>query len=440
MSRGARCRVVALVLVVGLGATTVTAHGARGSESDAPSSASSMVENAPGPFSEILPPPEVAADSPAAKQYLGFERDLTDRVEARSLLADQIKARGLDVGWSGTIVNPETNALTVYWKGKVPAELRRSLASDPYGISVELRENAPYSRLEQREAIERVINDERATRDWDVVGGAARPDGSGIDVYVAAKAASRSSVQGPITETAQVAADDIRFEFGAAKLQDLSRNNSNPPWRGGIRTIASLACSTGFTALKGSAGRLLSASHCHSSGATKNHTTSIAPDANHYHRASIDALGIDPTASPATSPKIYVGDWDSTQIRGVRNWSSNNVGDDVCSSGATLGTKCGRVTHDDFAVTGLEGSWYIRVRNGGLGVGAQGDSGGPVYTTYANGEKQARGLVIKGDNGDRWYCQHGNPDVVPGAWCYGTMIYVPISVVLNKFGYSLEID
>ncbi|MDR6120105.1 hypothetical protein QE370_003289 [Aeromicrobium sp. SORGH_AS981] len=92
---------------------------------------------------------------------------------------------------------------------------------------------------------------------------------------------------------------------------------------------------------------------------------------------------------------------------------------------------------DDYAFGGHEVSWYVRVRNGGLGMVAGGGSGSPVCDTYANGEKQARGIILAGDT-TQWEFQDHNPDVTPT--CYSTLIYVPISVALNKFGYTLETD
>ncbi|MGJ9412301.1 hypothetical protein ACHAAC_06290 [Aeromicrobium sp. CF4.19] len=434
----ARRRAIAVALVIGLAATSATAYGANVPAPKAEEPAHSDIKEAPGPFSVLLPPPEIDPDSPAAKQYLSFKHDLTEKVDAHSLLADQVKAHGYTKGWAGTIVDTENNSLTVHWKGEAPAEYRDSLAKQPYGVRVDLKEGAKFSRIEEKAAVERVVSDERAENGWNVVGAGAMPDGSGIKVYVTTNS-MRSQDQDALAETAQVDATDVKYEFEERAPTLTSRSVSNPPWRGGIRTESSgEGCTSGYAALLGSAGRLLSAAHCRIGGSTTHDGRTIATASNHFYRSEVDLLAMDPSASPATQPKVYVGHWSSSQIRGVRNWSSNNVGDDVCGSGATLGTKCGKITMDDYAYPGLQGSWYIRARNNGLGMVAQGDSGGPVYDTYANGEKQARGIILAGHT-TQWTCQDRNSDA-GGAQCFSTLIYLPISVALNKFGYSLEVD
>ncbi|MGJ9413598.1 hypothetical protein ACHAAC_12905 [Aeromicrobium sp. CF4.19] len=396
-----------------------------------------------GPLGVLKPPPEVSAESPAAKQYLEFDRDLSDASEAFSLVADQIGAYGEGRGLAGLITDQKNNQITVYWKGEAPADLRDRFAKSPYGVKIDLREGARYSKVEARDAAHRLGSHPDATK-WGITTTAAQPGGGGIEVNV------KKSADGLSQALRQRMADVARLDESALRFNEVevgveflsSRVNDFSPWKGGIRTYnvgssQTNACSTGFAATIGGAGRLLSAYHCNKKNSpVDNGDRRIAPGSNVHERPTIDALGIDPTASPATAGKVYVGAWNSGQYRGVKNWARNYIGDSVCGSGATSGTNCGTITNDSVMVPGLSGAFYVAVRSGGNRMVASGDSGGAVYDTYSNGGKEARGVILAGDT-SYTSCGTHNPDVSPS--CYSTLIYVPISVALNIFGYTLEL-
>jgi hypothetical protein len=144
---------------------------------------------------------------------------------------------------------------------------------------------------------------------------------------------------------------------------------------------------------------------------------------------------MDPLASPATSPKIYVGAWASPTLSTVKSWASNWKGEDVCSSGATTGTHCGKIIDDTMAVSGLYGGWYVKASATSVFAGG-GDSGGPIYKPVTDGV-QARGILLRGVTDSITSCGLHNPDVTPS--CYKTIIYLPISVALDAWSYTLEV-
>lgn len=165
--------------------------------------------------------------------------------------------------------------------------------------------------------------------------------------------------------------------------------------------------------------------------------TAIAPGANVVGMPSIDSQSIDPTASPATTPVIFTGGWATSATSTVKNWASNWKGDQVCSGGATTGSHCGTVTDDAVAVPGLTGSWYVRAHASGVFAG-QGDSGGSIYRAVTGGV-QARGILKAGVTGTETYACGTEDPAADGLACYTDIVYVPISVVLNSWNYSLEV-
>lgn len=144
-------------------------------------------------------------------------------------------------------------------------------------------------------------------------------------------------------------------------------------------------------------------------------------------------MSIDPSASPATTGRIYIGSWNSNVLRNVKNWSANWTGDNVCAGGAFTGTHCGTITDDARTLSGLTGGWYVQAQANSGAMAGGSDSGGPVYR-YISGGVQGRGIIIRGQYGRT--CGSHNPDVSPS--CYRDVIYTPISVVLNTWGYGLE--
>ncbi|MFF2078371.1 hypothetical protein ACFVXG_26895 [Kitasatospora sp. NPDC058162] len=103
------------------------------------------------------------------------------------------------------------------------------------------------------------------------------------------------------------------------------------------------------------------------------------------------------------------------------------------------GVHCGlKATQTEFA-TSVEGTWHtdldVAERTDGNTIAvAQGDSGGPVFASVTGGEDmQARGVIVAG-GGQKVICSpvaNGRP------YCYDTLLYTPISPVIDKFGLSL---
>lgn len=357
--------------------------------------------------------------------------------ELLSTVADNLYSMGSSRGFAGQVVDEAAGSLTLHWKGPLPRRVRDYLAAIPAGVTVKVSEDAQYSRFEEQAAAD-LLNRSTLASTISLTKIAANSDGSGLTVYVSG-AIPDAQTQSGVAGLIGLSTSAITYVSSAETPGDLAgtRYNDTNPWKGGARTVqGSSACSTGFSVLAGSYGRLVSANHCDPPADLSVYDGAgqlIAPGSAVSGYASIDSQLIDPSASPATTPQIYTGAWSSGTTSTVKNWASNWTGQTVCTGGATTGSHCGTITNDAVTLPGLTGSWYIEVSSSSALAG-NGDSGGPVYATVSGGV-QARGIILRGDAAVA--CGAYNPDVLPT--CYQNVYYAPISVVLNTWGVSLEV-
>jgi hypothetical protein len=355
--------------------------------------------------------------------------------EAVAVVAGRLDDLGAGTGLAGITVDESRRTVTVHWQGTAPTEVHTYVAERPLGVSVRLVEGARYSRAEAMVAAQRLTGSAYA-RQIGLQSVAVNPDGSGLRARVPAAAADN---RGHRDIAAAVARSTVTFET-RAPVEKASRPNDAPPWKGGSRTVqAGQACSTGFAVLVGSAGRLLSANHC-DPGANAvvrdGAGQSIAPGGTSVAGIpSLDSQLIDPSASPATTPRVYTGAWNSSTTAVVKSWARNYIGQRVCTSGATSGQHCGTITDDATSLPWAEGNFYIEAKAAGSGVMvARGDSGGPVFATVTGGV-QARGVIL--GQSVKVPCGATNPDVTPS--CGNYVVYAPISVLLDAWGVRLEV-
>lgn len=356
-------------------------------------------------------------------------------------VAERIFQLGDGRGFAGQRTDYPNRAITVYWSGAVPTDVRSYVDAKPYGVKVTVVPGARYSRAEANAARIR-LQDSPMARELGIVATSIRADGSGIDV----------GVTGPATfSTAAVASaagiDGVRIHYGARAAEGYSRTNDAAPWQGGGRIYSSSGstCTTGFAVIKSGTGRLLSARHCDPTGngavydgagdliTSGGAAVSVIP--------ATDSLLIDPAASPATIARIFRGAYNSNTYSTVKNWASNWPGDPVCSSGASTGEHCGTV-YDDSQNVNYGGVWVnviqVSAPSGAIMAG-EGDSGGAMFKKLSNGV-QARGIVLGPDTdyAQTTVCGTVNPDV-GGIKCSRYLNYVPISTILNAWGATLEV-
>lgn len=386
------------------------------------------------PVEPLLAEQPLAAQQQHISSLIG--QDPTD-AEAISVVADHLFEIGRDNGYAGLRVDEDTRSIALYWKGEAPSEVREYIGSQPLDVAIELTEHARYSRSEARDIAYRVAHDPTVVAQRAVVGVSVNHNGSGVTVRTNGPGPS-STLKRTIGRAARTDGAITYRQTSDTRPAPQSRQNDSPPWKGGIRTKSGSAlCSTAFAVLRGSTGLVLTAHHCDptaNKAVTDGAGQTIAPGgASVSSVPSIDSQLLDPSASPATTGKIYTGAYNSNTRASVKGWAKNYIGNTVCNNGATSGTRCGKVTDDADTIPGLSGSFYIRATATSGWMSAGGDSGGP-WTAATSGGVIARGVHWGG--GTQVTC--GNIDPKADTTCSKNSWYVPISVILNTWGVSLE--
>lgn len=351
-------------------------------------------------------------------------------------------------GYAGSVTDPTTGEVTVWWNGPMPANERAAMAAADKGSGkVTVHDDAPYSRYELAS---------RILANRDALAGSVlsipREDGAGIVVIVPPgdgfdKAAAAAALDVPVTYVE----DDLDLVNGP-------RQNSSSPWWGGAMMISSggNVCSTGFAVLSGVEGRLLSAAHCDTSGNVRwnngnlSNPTRLTPGGSAVSVIlSMDSMLINP--DNGTRGRVHTGGIysDGTQWKGVSGTATNNVGQSVATGGANSGQHRGLVIFDDAYSNSCNGysCTGIGARNSGTLVVVGGDSGGPVYHTNSDGTLTAKGIIKGAPKSRHVSCTSSDYRFDPGTetWdgsthrrCYDTVVYMPIRPLLNAWNVVIE--
>ncbi|MBV6695512.1 S1 family peptidase [Kitasatospora aureofaciens] len=374
------------------------------------------------------------------------------RQAALERLADAITGvpghrRATVPGYAGHTIDPQQGLLTLYWHGDVPKRITDLLEHTPPGITATVRQT-PYTLWQLREARDRLV--EAAIRgDADAVWNAAGPaaDGTGLSVtytpdsYTPGTDRRHRSLTGEqvATHAAELAGVPVDAAPSVALMATATRHSDASPWSAGAELTApgNAFCTSGFGPWRGRTAVLLTAAHCGTSGTYKTGTgTEIGA-------ASDSDIGLDITVintNGGPSGRFYDGAWDnpSGYSKRVVGAGHNSVGGLVCDSGAMSGVHCGlKVTKTEYAAS-VEGTWHkdmdVAERTDGSTIAvAQGDRGGPVFASVTGGEDmQARGSIVAG-GGQKAVCSPTSTRTT----CYDTVLYTPISPVVDRFGLSL---
>ncbi|MFE5584059.1 S1 family peptidase [Kitasatospora sp. NPDC056531] len=374
------------------------------------------------------------------------ESEVLRRQAALEQLADAITGvpehrRATVPGYAGHTIDPRQGRLTLYWHGDVPARVAGLLERTPPGITATVRQ-APYTLRQLRQARNRLVG--AAVRgDADAVWNAAWPaaDGTGLLVTYTPDTARRSALTGEqvAAHAAELAGVPVDAAPATAPTAASTRHSDASPWSAGaeLRAPGDAFCTSGFGAWRGKTAVLLTAAHCGTSGTYKTGTGAEIGKASDSD-TGLDITVINTNGTP--SGRFYDGAWDNSAGYSKRVFGAghNSVGGLVCSSGAMSGVHCGlKITKTEYAAS-VEGTWHTdmdiaeRTDDRTIAV-AQGDSGGPVFASINGGEDmQARGIIVAG-GGQKAVCT----PVAERTTCYDTVLYTPISPVIDKFGLSI---
>ncbi|MEV7189373.1 hypothetical protein [Kitasatospora sp. NPDC093102] len=345
-------------------------------------------------------------------------------------------------GYAGHVVDPQEGRLTLYWHGDVPERVTDLLAHTPPGVTATVR-RAPYTLRQLREARDRLVaaavrGDAGAV--WNSAGPTA--DGTGLVVGYTPGTARRDGVRAReqvAARAAELAGVPVDAAPAAAPTATATRHSDANPWSAGaeLTSPANAFCSSGFGAWRGKTAVLLTAAHCGTSGTYKTGAGAVIGSVSDADTA-LDVAVINVNGTP--SGRFYDGAWNNASGYSKRTFGAghNNVGGLVCDSGAMSGVHCGlKITKTEYAAN-VEGTWHTdmdiaeRTDDSTIAV-AQGDSGGPVFASINGGEDmQARGIAVAG-GGNKIVCG----DTAIRTTCYDTLLYTPISPVVDKFGLSI---
>jgi hypothetical protein len=292
---------------------------------------------------------------------------------------------------------------------------------------------------------------------------------------------------------ASMATSTLDQEFGADLLTikqiskadapvQLSRSVDSSPWsasdsiEGFWYNGATPGCSLGYGGSTSGHGNVtMTAEHCYPDGSSVENAvqansanggwipSSGAPVIGHV-AAQNDSSGTE-LVSSTSSGEIWAGAIGSATLKPVSGYTTNPVGDDICTDGTydgALGSNaspsyCGagtgstqiQIFTDDacqatfvptnsspygynYNLCGLVGA--ASTINPGLAVGGSGDSGGPVYrTTNSGANLYAVGIIQAGNiTATCPYNQQGGTRT-----CFSTVYYSAMNAILSDWGMTL---
>jgi hypothetical protein len=319
--------------------------------------------------------------APADLQRMERQRPL---VAAASAVRWEIERRDYP-GYAG--ISLGESAVALWWKGAVPASMRRVVAQASRSAPVQVH-SADYSMAELRSAARRLRGS------WPGGGDAVqaiklKADGSGLVVSVPSAASSLRASVPDVGAPVDVVAE--------ASLVQTSRDDDWAPWKGGA-TIVNIdqgtACTSGFGVRNGSASYILTAAHCGQAGqrftdARGEFIGTIGPR-NQDHDVELV-----PTSS--VDGYVYVGTPTDNMAALVEGWGWTFVGEYLCQSGVTSSRELGR------PVCNLKVLFYYADREDlveaeqteGQTAARPGDSGGPIYSVAASGKIVAKGTTTR---------------------------------------------
>ncbi|WP_336216236.1 S1 family peptidase [Nonomuraea sp. LPB2021202275-12-8] len=307
---------------------------------------------------------------------------VADRILATAETAD---------GYGGIIVAPENHEVRLYWRGEVPPAVQARIEEGRQIAPVRVSPAAHTQAQLLAEA-------DRWAEAGQVTGAAPEPDGSGVELSVAGDDTTPDQLQRPNGTSAP-----ITLERGNQFTPAYNRQNDVPSYYAGGRILNKTAgngCSSGFAVYDkyGTPG-FLTAAHCGNLGSEFYDGGGTHDVANRMGNLSWRISNRDAAIvlANATANVFDGGSASSTSNKVVQLWKAY-VGNYVCNSGATMGEICLiQVTKIGYSGTYTNGQYVkhmVRAKHvNGACAGAQGDSGGPVfsYTNYYD-EVAAQGI------------------------------------------------
>lgn len=300
-------------------------------------------------------------------------------VKAALRLREQLEP-GDYAGYTG--ISLTGTKVSVYWKGKVPADVRKLVSRTR---NAQLRA-ARYSFTELK-AAEKEAMAYIARTGGPVFGVRVPADGSGL-VAQSSRPMGAAKVSSFRARAVDDSAVSMRLEV-AQPPRPTGRVDDYAPYYGGgrITTPGGGGCSSGFAVVRDSVPYLLTAGHCGLSGQTflngnGTRTVGTGADRNESHDILLIRAG--------SSGRIWDGGGlkpfeDRGQFtKAVSGWGHALPNEWVCQSGMTSGAQCNIRNSSNFSYSysyaGVTYTDLVLASSAGGIASRPGDSGGPVFT------------------------------------------------------------
>ncbi len=445
MRRITAASVVVLTLTAGTALASPASAGSAGSER---------------PAERASTRPSVAGVDNPGPAFWARQKVVGDVADAIVAASRTLPKQG---GYGGLVTAPEKSRVTVYWKGRVPAAVRRAADSDRrVKVSVE---RAPYTQRQLRTARDRVFA-QRAHLPEKLTSVGPGADGKGLLIGVA-PADRETALSGRETAsltrsvadiTGGIAITRVRTENPQAATGKSPKGAVRAAGRageqafGGARWVypgpgGTYNCSTGFAVRYPNGARLMaSAAHC-GEQYVKAHSPEF-PDSRPFGwigerdtERDINLLYPEQWSNPGFfQSRMWWGPWayggGNQQTWPVKGLHQNHVGQKVCSSGAASGNICD-ITIDatEQTVVTNSGTIYRTIKvskPAGQPIWGPGDSGGPI--SQPNGsDVYANGIVSSSNKAAFPAGCQGDTD----RNCASVGWYAPLDIYLEKHGLEL---
>lgn len=420
------------------------------------------------------PPPSAGAPAGAGPSAADLRRQFQLDALADQIIGVHHSENSHEGGYAGAVVHPESGILSLYWKGIVPASVRKAQAdAAAQGLAITVTP-ARYSAHElelARQSLEAAVDGKDAAVEpaaaWNTI--VTAPDGSGLRVTytstaTAAAQASAARMASPVKATAASPATvtarlstlsgvPVRASASEPLVGAFGRIDDNSPFWAGAQTLHwidathAMFCSSGFGGTRGGHEVLLSAAHCGGAGRgvngqvwqTGTGTTIGSTAGSTATTDSYDTAFIQIVSGSSAGSNFYDGAWNDPNgyNKHIASWGVNHDGDWVCTSGAMSGVHCGlqiQYAGFDANVDGIVRHNEVQTRQISGVAAAEGDSGGPVVFctggTCDPTNMQARGIISALD------VQTTCGSTAYPTKCYSIVYYEGLTSVVNILGWT----
>ncbi|GGK11676.1 hypothetical protein GCM10010124_00380 [Pilimelia terevasa] len=318
-------------------------------------------------------------------------------------VADRLRAAGrAKAGFTGLAMDVPANKVVLYWKGTVPASVKKAAAQGRATAKVDVK-SARHSLRQLEDAARLAMRRHGA----DLREVSIPADGRALQVAVAGQAAAgRVTLDRALRQAGQQVALQVTTETASAEPLYSRVDDTAPFWGGARMRNASTGggCSTGFGIRSNATGAtsILTAGHCGNNGqqirtgTNANLIGTVTDD-----RATEDTLRL-PTSAGG---RIYDGGVGVGEFsKPVTGYHYSYAGQWVCTSGSYSGARCDiRVVNTNNWIWVGTG-WFAPMTRAehvlGQSAGGNGDSGGPIFDLTADWSKvYAVGTLSAGDPG-----------------------------------------